>query len=976
MIAGMSSVFTIPPGAAFVDTLAARLLAEAGGDPLALAEMEVLLPTRRACRAMSDAFLRLSEGAPLLLPRLRPLGDMDEEELDLGGADPLDLPPAVAPVERVLILARLILAMAAGRGGPRPAPDQAVRLAGELAGLLDAVQAERLDFAGLEKLVPEDYAAHWQLTLDFLKILTEAWPKILAERGALDPEDRLNRVMAAQLEAWATSPPRHKIVAAGSTGSRPAVADLLAAVARLPQGRVVLPGLDRALDDESWAALDPAHPQYGMKLLLARLGVERRAVQAMGLEAEPRRDRVRLLAETMRPAAVCEAWRDLPALDAAVLDGIGRLDAPTPREEAGAVALMMRAELERPGHTAALVTPDRGLARRVAAELERWGLRVDDSAGRPLGLTEPGSFLRLIAEMAAEDFAPHPLLACLKHPLAAGGMDAGSFRALVRRLERLALRGPRPAPGVEGLRQAVKEPRLSAWLADLQAMAAPLAECLGRDSVPLDEVLRAHMEFAEWLAGDDQLPGPARLWRGEAGEAAARFAAELAEAAPALGEVPGRCWPALFDELAAGVAVRSAWDHHPRLFIWGPLEARLQHADLLILGGLNEGSWPAPPQSDPWMSRPMRAAFGLSPPERRIGLAAHDFAQGFAAPRVVLTRSLRVDGTPTVPSRWLLRLEAVMRGTGLTFAEDCRQWLDWLALLDRPENWERPEIPAPRPPVSARPRRLSVTEIETWMRDPYAVYAKHVLRLRALDPIDADPGAADYGSMVHAALEEFLKAWPETLPADPETELLRIGRAVFEARVTSPALWAFWWPRFESVARWAAAREIERRPSVRRVHAETTGAIEVDGPAGPFTLVAKADRIDAMRDGTLALIDYKTGTPPKPKEVAAGFASQLPLEAAMARYGGFAGIEAAEASDLLYWHLKGGTEGGAERPAGGEAGALAREALEGLHALIAAFDNPDTPYAARPHPDFAPKYSDYLHLARIGEWASAGEAEE
>ncbi|KIL97609.1 ATP-dependent nuclease subunit B [Paramagnetospirillum magnetotacticum MS-1] len=975
-MASMSPVFTIVPGAAFVDTLAAHLLAEAEGDPLALADMEILLPTRRACRAMSDAFLRLSGGRPLLLPRLRPLGDMDEEELDLAGADPLDIAPAVTPTERVLILARLILTAAQAQGGHVPSPDQAVRLASELAKLLDAVQVERLDFADLAKLVPEEYAEHWQVTLKFLAILTEAWPGILAERGVLDPEDRLNRVMAAQIEAWRARPPRHKIIAAGSTGSRPATADLLAAVAGLPSGRVVLAGLDKAMDEESWAVLDPAHPQYGLKALLDRLGVERHRVRPLTNDVDLRQDRVRLLAEALRPAATCEAWRDLPTLDPRVLDGVWRLDAPTPREEAGAIALMMRRELDRTGHTAALVTPDRGLARRVAGELERWGIRIDDSAGRSLGLSEPGAFLRLVAEMVAEDFAPHAVLACLKHPLAAGGLETGAFRALVRRLERLALRGPRPAPGVAGLRQGVKDSRLAGWLADLETMAAPLADRLKAEEGTLADLLRAHMEFAEWLATDDQLPGPARLWRGEAGETAARFAADLAAAAPALGVMAGRCYPALFDELMAGVAVRSAWDHHPRLFIWGPLEARLQHADLLILGGLNEGTWPAPPEADPWMSRPMQAAFGLAPPERRIGLAAHDFAQGFAAPRVVLTRSSRVDGTPTVPSRWLMRLDAVMKGSGLAFDQDAAQWLEWHALLDRPDRWKRPEIPAPAPPVSARPRRLSVTEIETWMRDPYAIYAKHVLRLKALKPIDADPGAAEYGSMVHEALELFLKAWPAHLPSDPQGELLRIGREVFEAKVTSPALWAFWWPRFESVARWVAAKEMGRRHAVRRVHAEAGGALEIEAPAGPFTLTAKADRIDEGQDGTLALIDYKTGTPPKAREVAAGFAPQLPLEAVIARHGGFGGVKAAPVSELLYWHLKGGADGGFEREAGGDATTLAAEALEGLHALVSVFDDPATPYAARPHPEHAPKYSDYLHLARVREWASGGDGEE
>ncbi|MGE5504016.1 MAG: double-strand break repair protein AddB [Actinomycetota bacterium] len=971
-------IHSIAPGQPFVDTLAAGLLAEAGDDPLALAEMEVLLPTRRACRALRDAFLRASRGRPLLLPRMRPLGDLDEEELALAADEPFDLPPAIAPLERRLILARLVMAMGAGRGGHAPTPDQAALLAAELGRLLDAVQSERLDFARLARLVPEDFAAHWQVTLEFLKIVTELWPAILADLGALDAEDRVNRVITAQAERWRAAPPSHPVIAAGSTGSRPATADLLAAVAALPKGRVVLPGLDFTLDEASWQALDPAHPQYGMKQLLARLRVTRAEVRPFGHGTDPRGARMVLLAEALRPAATCEAWRDLPAFGPEALAGVTRLDAPTPREEAGAIALMLRHALETDGRTAALVTPDRSLARRVAGELERWGIAIDDSAGRPLAGTEPGAFLRLAAAMVADDFAPHALLAGLKHPLAAGGMDAGAFRAMVRRLELAALHGPRPAGGTQGLRAAVDDPRLLAWLDELDALAAPFVAVMGRDTASLSELVRAHMEFAEGLAADDRLPGPARLWKGEAGEAAARFAAELADAAARMDfpAIPPSRWPALFDELMAGVAVRSNWDHHPRLHIWGPLEARLQQADLVVLAGLNEGTWPPEPEADPWMSRPMREAFGLPPFERRIGLSAHDFVQAAAAPQVVLSRSLRVEGTPTVPSRWLMRLDAVRRAAGLDWPEDSMPWLDWAALLDRPAAVRSAGPPAPRPPVDARPRRLSVTEIETWMRDPYAVYAKHVLGLKALDPIDADPGASDYGSMVHAALERFLKAYPDRLPDDAEARLLAIGRDEFEARVTSPALWAFWWPRFESIARWVATQERDRRPALAAIHAEVKGALELDAPGGPFTLVAKADRIDVLKDGTLALIDYKTGKPPTVKEVAAGYAPQLPLEAAIARFGGFAGVPAAEASALLYWRLKGGEDGGEERTAGDDPAALAGEALDGLSALVAAFDDQNTPYEARPHPERAPKYSDYVHLARVREWATAGEEGE
>lgn len=973
------SIFTIAPGQAFVDVLADHLLRQADGDPLRLAEAVVLLPNRRACRALKEAFLRLSGGKPLLLPRLKPLEpDQDDvADLDLLSPDGLDLPPPIPPIERHLILTRLVLQMGAGRGGLPPSPDQAARLARELGDLLDSVQIEEVSFAHLDTLVPDDYAAHWQITIDFLKIVTTHWPALLG--GRIDHQDWVNRVLDAQAQRWRAQPPDHPVIVAGSTGSRPATARLMAAIAALPTGMVVLPGLDLHMDEASWECLDDSHPQFALKHLLAGLDVPRRAVPELSAKPDPRAARSALLAEALRPAATCEAWRHLRDFPQALTD-VSLIDAPTPREEAGAIALALRQALEVDEQTAALVTPDRDLARRVAAELERWDIAIDDSAGRPLALTEPGAFVRLLAEAVAEEFTPHAVLALAKHPLAAAGLDPARFRALARRLETAKiLRGPRPAAGIGGLRAAcAQDPALIHWLDSLEAALAPFISLMKAETTALADLLRAHMEAAEALAADHLIPGAARLWRGEAGEALGRFAGDLAEALAAIGPMfeplPPRFYPALFDELLSGKVVRPIWGRHPRLFIWGPMEARLQHADLMVLAGLNEGTWPAKAEADPWMSRPMRKAFGLPSPERRIGQMAHDFTQGFAAPRVLLSRAARVEGTPTVPSRWLMRLDAVMTARHLAFALPEWEWLAWHALLDRADERARIERPAPRPPVAARPRRLSVTEVETWMRDPYGIYAKHILKLRALDPIDADPGAADYGSLVHEAVEKFLEAYPhQSLPDDAEAKLLAVGEDVFAQALERPGVWAFWWPRFRAVARWLATHEKQRRPDIAAIHTEIKGELEMEGPAGSFLLHARADRVDELKDGTLALIDYKTGQPPSPKEVAAGYAPQLPLEAAIARFGGFAGIAPAAVSRMLYWRLMGGVQGGEEKSAGPDPQRLTDEALEGLYGLIAAFDDPNTPYEARPHPDRAPKYSDYLHLARVKEWAAAGE---
>jgi len=983
---GSLNLYTIAPGRPFLDDLAAGILDQAGQDPLALSRFTVLLPTRRACRSLREAFLRRGGGRPMLLPRLSPIGDIDSDALSLSLedlpslAETFDLPPAISGIERQLLLARLIMA----RGDPTVAPDQAAWLAAELGRLIDQVETERLSFDRLADLVPEELAQHWQLTLDFLKLVTERWPEILAERGVIEGADRRNRVLAAQAEAWRARPPDGPVIAAGSTGSIPATADLLKVIAGLPQGAVVLPGLDREMDEESWQALTDSHPQFALRQLLHRLGAERSAVADWPVPegSAPRPDRSRLIREAMRPAATSDAWQSPQGLDPSALDGLTRLSAATPQEEADVIALMMRATLETPGRTAALVTPDRSLARRVAMALSRWGITVDDSAGQPLADTAVGSFLRLAADCAMDDAAPLALLALLKHPLASGGMAPGRFRARVRELELAALRGPKPLPGFAGLKAALGEERadLADWLDGISALAAPFFDLIRSAEASLDDLLRAHVAFVEGLAAADDRTGAERLWRHEDGEEAAAFIDELREAAALFQPFPGRHYPALFAALMAGRAVRPRYGEHPRLSIWGLLEARLQQADLMILAGLNEGTWPHDPVADSWMSRPMRRSFGLPSPEFRIGQSAHDFAQAMAGPEVVLSRAERVEGAPTVPSRWLLRLDAVLEAAGLKIAEP-RRWHAWARALDAPDSYRPRPAPCPRPPVAARPRRMSVTDIATWMADPYAIYARYVLDLLPLDPIEADPGAADRGNIIHRALAAFLAECPDRLPPDAEARLLEHGRRAFGTVLAYPGVRAFWWPRFERIARWFLMVEQARREQgVVPAALEVAGSLTLPGPAGPFELRGRADRVDRIAEGDFAIIDYKTGIVPTNPQVVLGYAPQLPLEAMMLEAGGFAGIPGGRVRELAHWRLSGSSVNPGEvkrvDPKERTLDDLVAEARQGLLDLIARFDRPDTPYLSQPRRDRAPRFGVYDHLARVQEWSSGGEGGE
>jgi len=991
-------VFSIAAGHPFIETLAAGIEVRYGLDPEVLAALTVFLPTRRACRALRDAFLRRKDGAPLLLPRLVPLGDVDAEELALSAEDvpavagTADLPPALPGLRRQLLLAQAILRV----------PDavatraQALRLAAELARLLDEMQTQQLSFAALETLVPDDYAEHWRITLDFLKVLHEVWPAMLAAEGALDAADRRNRVLDLQIRLWAATPAAGSVIAAGSTGSVPATAALIAAVARLPQGAVVLPGVDADLDNAAWDVLDDSHPQYNLRRLLTRLDVDRRRLAPWfdaapaGVPAKRAAARRHLLSETMRPAATTDAWRDLGALPQAAIDGLLRIDCAAPEEEAGVIALMLRGVLETPGRTAALVTPDRKLARRVAALMTRWGVDINDTAGTLLGATPVGGFLRLSAACAASRCAPVPLLALCKHPLAAGGERPAVFRALTRSLEWQVLRGPKPGNGLEGMIDALaqqaavgrlspqRQETLRGFVDAIAAGMRPFADLM-QGEAPLVDLLRAHIAWIEHLAASDTTSGAERLWRHEDGEAAAGLLSDLLRAAEDFPTVTGGEYPAVLETVLDTATVRPRYGLHARLSIYGPLEARLIHADRMILGGLNEGTWPPEPTVDPWLSRPMRQQISLPAPEHRVGLSAHDFVQLAAQGEVILTRSRRVDGTPTVPSRWLSRLDTVLKAGGLDpllGVGSGRSWQLWQMRLDDPGPVRPRPRPQPCPPVAVRPRQLSVSDVELLRRDPYALYARRILRLRALDPIAADPGVAERGQFIHLALDRFVRSLGDGgMPADALDHLLGIGREAFGSYLANPDVWAFWWPRFERIAGWFVAEEQRRRPMTRTVATEIKGQFDLPEVSERFLLTAIADRIDRHGDGSLEIIDYKTGRVPSAKEVDVGMAPQLPLEAVIAEAGGFGAAATGRVSALSYWRLTGGTPPAEiKSPSRAELRSLIEQARSGLTALVVAYDDPERVYEARPVPQFVPRYSDYEHLERVQEW-TAGEHE-
>lgn len=967
-------VYNIPASCPFTDTLAQKFSQSAKENPATLSRVLFLLPNRRTCQSLKEAFVRIHGEKPSVLPRMIPIGDLEEDEVMFSAFNAQDsfqnLPPEISNMERVFLLAKLIFARPAEYGLVELTFAQALALARELGKFMDSVYNEQLSFDKLADIVPVQYAAHWQNTLDFLKIITEWWPKILEERGVVDSLYRRGELLKAQAKIWAHTPPAQKVVAAGVNAAFPVLRQLMKTVAESPNGELYFCGLDKYLEEDSWAAIDENHPQYNHKCLLEVLGVNREDVKDVVTPKNAPREN--LVSELMRPAAQTIRWQNLRTrmLDPKALNGLHILNCFDDRQEALSIAVLMRETLETPQKTAALVTADRGLARRVATELKRWNITIDDSAGCPLHLTPVGTFLQLITTWAENGFSKTATLALLKNPFVRLGLSVAELKRQVRMLE-YQMRLPKyDITGIE--EKSEKMPCVE--ILELKSKAFQTA--FQNKKQDFKTLLTLHLSLAESLAESDEVTGAQNLWRAEDGHAAAALMSDILEKADVIGELETNQYPAVIKTLMSAQMVRPLYGTHPRLKILGPIEARYNQYDTVIIGGLNEGVWPLSPVADPWLSRPMKKDFGLPLPEVNIGVLADDFAHLMCSPEVYLTRAQKTLGTPTDKSRWLLRLETVLKAYGVE--DDALENTSCLAqalYLDRPlENIAKIKSPEPRPDVQDRPRKLSASDIEKLMRDPYEIYAKKILKLKPLDPIDQNLSIKEYGSFVHKVLEIFYKENPTTFPADAKEKLQSIGKTLLDQLNITPEIRAFWAPRFEKTVCWVVGEEKKYHQDVAYVFPEVEGKISLDMPAGEFVLTARADRLDICKDGTVNIIDYKTGEIRTPKEMAVGYAPQLPLEGLIAKNGGFQmnnqSLKKASVGKIIYWRL--GEESSITDVADDT---LLEKTLERLKRLIAPFDFKETPYYAGPNPKHLLKYSDYEHLARVKEWSSGDKNE-
>lgn len=1001
------NLFTIAPHAPFLKTLVDRVCDGTLLDdwdiagPFSLADVTIILPTRRARLALADAFATKLGGAALL-PDIRTFGGApEEEEPFLPPYDAAPIPPSVAPLKQKLMLAHLIEAWAniQNKATPelRPGAGEILSLAQSLAELIDDCHVEQIDPKTLRTIAPENLAANWQTNLEFLDIALEMWPQILAERGEIDAAAARNLRLQRQTNALPTLFGDRPVIAAGSTGSIPATANLLQAITRLERGVLVLPGLDTTLSADSFATLtDPAndphgHPQYGLAQLLRRLNTSPVAVQE--LAAESNKTRTIVARQALALADEIAQWadtreqytNDLSNAFSTVEVAIARTD----EEQARAVALAARNALSD-SRTVGIISPDRNLARRIAAELLRFEIEVDDSAGTPLFQSRIGRLARQVLALVAKNFSPVDVMALVRNRRVSIGQSRARVTAAADLLEVALLRGPRPGPGIEGLLSrldanlnneidhsplqltAAQGLEIRELIAGLRQATAPLIDCLGQSSFAVTDFATAlGKALANVIENPKDQPDEPWLEIRQFNDWITALQSETGNG-PRLKSFGIE---ASLEALMSGLTMRTPQSTRDDIAIWGQLEARLQNPDLMILAGLSEGTWPEATDPGPWLNRSMRLKAGLEPPERRQGQAAHDFEMAFGNAHVLITRAERAGTSPTTPSRLLQRLEAYV-GADIASAMKTRGqgWVEAARDLDFVSKPEPALRPTPKPPVDKRPKSLSITEIETLIRSPYDLYAKYVLGLRRLDALGDDPDASARGTLIHKIFGDFIEEGIDPTSANALERLYEIADSVFAALAATPERRTIWLERFKPAAEAFIDFERARTSRTSARHAELYGKWIFPLSGSDFTLRGRADRIDVMRDDSVEIFDFKTGSVPSAADMRDLNAPQLLLEAAMVREGAFEPIGTRPTTALAYIKIGAGPAPFEINPFAlakdKDIAAATDETLRRLYAQIEAYLlNADTPMAAHIFPNPKQRFrGDYDHLSRTGEW--------
>jgi len=956
---------SIPFGLPFLKTLAQELASEYALQPIELAKVSVILPTRRSCRVLKNEFTQWSKTAKqtIFLPKILVISDLIQPSL-LDSEMSTALGAGISYDARFGLLMQLVKGQLSKNQNDRKVDHHhAVQLTQALIELIDEMHTESADFEKITSLVPEDYSEHWKESLEFLRIISQFWPAILQDKTMHDHKALLNHGIQALIDKWKTNPTPYPVVMAGVTGSFPQARKLICEVARLNHGRVILSGFDHHLQEDAFEDMTPAHPQYVYKNLLDDLKIDANQIKRIG-DSETtlnHQNRLSLLSKSHenRLHAIGEAGLEFD-------EKLGLIECDSLREEALTVALLIRQGIEDPQKKIALITPHRPLADMVKTELLRWDIVPDDSAGYALIETALGAYFLLLNAVCLGRFSAASFLSLLKHPMTLYEYDSQHKEALCLMVEMSIFRQPLSPQTFDDFCA-----RCESDLSDNQQYDA-LSQVLIvikeyrqylRGSYRLEKLVRAHESLMNGLA-----LGVA-FEEYEEKQAFDDFLQNLKAASSDFGELAAQEYSTLISQLMSRHIVRQPQGYHSRVFVLGPMEARLQHFDRVIVAGVNEGIWPREKEDSPWLSRNMRRELGLPDQEQYIGFSALDFYSACAMEEVIITRTTKAGGAGTIPSRWVARLKICLdQLNSEQKSSPFQEFVRIAAQLAKEQGPIRIQQPCPMPPVHLRPRRLSVTDIEKLIRDPYQIYCKHILKIRPLNDLDVGLENTAFGNLIHNIFETFVKTTVQQKIPHTLEHLIEEGKRQFVPLWSYPMVKQFWWPQFVNIAEWFYQQDLRQREISKAHHVEIQGTVKIQSANGPFTVFGKADRIDVLNDHSLEVIDYKTGMIPTMKDVEQGIAIQLPLEGMIATWGGFSEIQSGmPVSVMSYWVIK-GRYAGNERVELKKTEILSEQIETIIQDLAEQYDKADTKYTSIPRPEIAPTYNDYEHLSRIKEW--------
>lgn len=905
----------IPVGVPFLEALAEYILQET--DSLRLTQYQILLPTQRSCDALKNALLK-HLGRATLLPRIQSLGNLNAEDIVLHGGSIDLLKGKISDRRRHLLLTHLISTYR------KLTTEQAALLATTLLQLLDTFARAGIDLGQVDfdQLVSTDHALHWQITGDFLKVIQQEWPKILATEDTLERYFVENLLLDEQARLWSETPPPHPVIIAGSRGSRPATARLIKQVAALSQGHIILQGL---VPWDCFEDLSPTHPQADLQKLLSFLEIVPQSVCP-------------LKPINHKPSRILEEAFQMAPQSLERVDNISLAECASPQQEAEVIALALRQVLETPGKTGMLITHDEKLARRVRMALQRWNIQII-GCSILLSQTPLGLLCGLTAQWIHPEFNLGVFLATLKHSLVCD-LPIDSLEMEVIR---------KGAWSWELIVQKSKSTTLEPFVQELQLLIKDCQNMAKASHVSFEKVMRQHQHLVEyllkaglWPEGVEYARDMQTFWEG------------LQKASHGLTISTGADYAKLLVTYLDQVNCKSLYTHD-RIRMVDLVDARLLHADVVILGGLNEGCWPQNLPADPWFNRTTRKKVGLPPPEESIGLSAHDFVQAGAASEILLTRSVRVEGTPTVPSSFLVKVQTWLHQQGQKLPV-AKELLDWSTLFL--ETITPISAPAPKPSAEMRPRTLSISDMATWVQNPYGVYARHILGLRPLPSPFEHNNALIFGTIVHLALQKILLlVQAKALDISDATEKIWYQ---FESQF-QPHERVFWHWRLQQMVGWFM--NLPENAGIQTSYLEAQGHIKI----GDFTIVGKIDRVDVW-DSQAYVIDYKTGVLPSTGFVKYGLSPQLLLEAWMVQDGVMQAVTQTPVASASLWRLPTGWQNDTRITLEGETLDVCLTQLkEKVDRLITIFKDVNTPYLCHPRGKMYP--SPYDHLARVQEWS-------